>query len=115
MQYADHEFYTKEYKGSAIPAEVFDRFAVRASGFIDYITSDRAAVRAADNAVKMACCAVAEKRYELEREGGKILTSESLGSYSRSFKVDESDSEGKRCYNAAKLYLAHTGLLYRGG
>lgn len=112
--YADYKFYTEEYKGRAIPAEAFDGFAVQASGFIDYVTFDRAAACAADNAVKMACCAAAEEMQRIEKDGNKVVTSESSGSYSVSFRARGPKSEDARLYRAIVPYLAHTGLLYRG-
>ena len=40
--YADFDFYTKEYKGSVIPdAPSYDRAAVEASAYLNYVTRDR--------------------------------------------------------------------------
>ena len=42
MAYADYEFYTTKYYGSAIPdSQSFDKEAERASDFLDIVTRDR--------------------------------------------------------------------------
>lgn len=64
MVYADYEFYKTEYFGVAISEADFTRLARRASSYIDYITMGRATGYSADDAVKMACCAIAEE-YQL--------------------------------------------------
>jgi hypothetical protein len=114
-QYADRTFYTDTYKGSAIPDAVFDYWATQASGRIDEVTFDRSTSAEGEDLekIKMATCAVAEVMYKIETAGG-IITSEKVGSYSRTVKVPEKDSKKQRTYDAAKLYLGRTGLMYRG-
>ena len=41
MAYADYEFYTTSYFGSAVPETDFPRLAERASDFVDTMTFDR--------------------------------------------------------------------------
>ena len=38
MAYADYEYYTSTFLGTAIELPSFDRYAKRASDYIDYIT-----------------------------------------------------------------------------
>lgn len=134
MQYADYEFYINEYFGDLIPEVSFGRSALQASQFIDYYTMGKAANYAADNAVKMACCAVAEHCYVIDKAQGLIansinasgsqeLQSESVGSYSRSFRSGGDSASAaikaivdtrKEMARIANQYLAATGLLYRG-
>ena len=64
MIYADYEFYKTEYFGVAISEADVPRLARHASSYIDYITMGRASGYSADDAVKMACCAIAEE-YQL--------------------------------------------------
>ena len=64
MVYADYEFYKTEYFGVAISEADFPSLARRASSYIDYITMGRASGCTADDAVKLACCALAEE-YQL--------------------------------------------------
>jgi hypothetical protein len=115
MAYAELTYYKDTYKGSAIPDAVFDYWATQASGRIDQVTFDRSTSAEGEDLdkVKMATCAVAEVMYEIKTAGG-IVTSERVGSFSRTLKVPENDSQKQRTYDAAKLYLGRTGLMYRG-
>ena len=72
MAYADYEFYTTKYYGSAIPdSQSFDKEAERASDFLDIITFERLVNGLPDNEraqtkIKKAVCALADKLYGLE-------------------------------------------------
>ena len=72
MAYADYEFYTTKYYGSAIPdSQSFDKQAERASDFLDIITFERLVDGLPDNEraqtkIKKAVCALADKLYGLE-------------------------------------------------
>ena len=137
MAYADFEFYTNKYMGTAIDLPDFARLALRASSFLDYYTQGRAAQNPELEALKMACCAVAEQYQIIEQaqamarkslaeslksEGGEVQ-SESVGSWSKTFRSagDSAGSAASVAANAqaslaaaARQYLAGTGLLYRG-
>ena len=69
MAYADYEFYTTKYYGSAIPdSQSFDKEAERASDFLDIVTRDRLVDGLPDNEraqtkIKKAVCALADKLY----------------------------------------------------
>lgn len=139
MAYADFTYYATEYFGTAIPEDEFPRLAERASVFLDYYTQGRAADNADLKAVKMACCAVAERQRVIEKaqavadagmvasmqSGGREVQSESVGSWSRTYSSSDgggwstaltaADSMQTALAQAARIYLAHTGLLYRGG
>lgn len=138
MAYADYEFYTNTYFGSAIKAEDFPRLALRASSFLDYYTQGRAEKNSDLPAVKMACCAIAEQyqmietaqtvaqksmSYSLESNGQEV-SSESVGSWSKSYKsgaesasaaIASVENSKQLLADIAKQYLYGTGLLYRGG
>ena len=128
MIYADYSFYTESFYGTAIEKSDFNRLALRASQFLDYYTQGKAKDNAALEAVKMACCAIAERVAIVESANvaavksvsGNGLKSESVGSYSVSYETASeriSAAEGaKEGYAAiAREYLVNTGLLYRGG
>ena len=72
MAYADYEFYTTKYYGSAIPDyQLFNKQAERASDFLDIVTRDRLVDGLPDNEraqtkIKKAVCALADKLYGLE-------------------------------------------------
>lgn len=137
MIYADYDYYVNSYFGNSIQESGFPRLALRGSQYIDYITQERAAVRADLEAVKMCCCALAEQYQTIETaqalaqkslsagaEDGAEVQSETVGSWSRSYRSggDSAQSAAQAAeagrsalLDTARRYLANTGLLYRGG
>ena len=130
MAYADYEFYTTSYFGSAVPETDFPRLAERASEFVDTMTFDRLVDRLPTNErsqkrVKKAVCSLAELMYQIElaeknainqasssvtdtNTGGKstgIVTSVSPGSESISYatpqQIGASAKEWSAVYAAA--------------
>ena len=138
MAYADYEYYKDTYLGTAIQEADFPRLALRASSFLDYYTQGRAGQNQDVNAVKMACCAVAEQYQSIDLarqaalhalqnsanagEAGE-LQSQSVGSWSKTYRSGgESAQQATTAAQAAQAslasvaaqYLSSTGLLYRG-
>lgn len=127
MVYVDYDYYSGTYMGTRSEEE-FPRLAIRASSFLDYYTQNRAAAAADTDALKMACCALvdqyglieAAKVSSQQAADGAGIQSESVGSYSvthRGAADAAADVQALEAYlpNVARQYLAHTGLLYRGG
>ena len=136
MAYADYEYYTTTYLGSAIKEEDFPRLAMRASSFLDYYTQGRAAQNADLDALKMACCAIADQYQYIDTaqalaqksltaslESDGELQSQTVGSWSKTYRsggdsaqqVLSSVQTAQAAMGAlAQQYLAGTGLLYRG-
>ena len=136
MTYADYTYYAGIYMGS-VSEEDFPRLAVRASSFLDYYTQNRAKDNAELDAVKMCCCALvdqyavidaakalATKRLADAATGDVEVKSETVGGYSRSLAtggeaalsaLNTTESANKMLARTCNEYLAHTGLLYRGG
>lgn len=143
--YADYEFYTETFYGTAINEADFPCFSSRASDFLDYYTKGKAQtyVLQGDDASKQvgkACCAVAEAMYRddqskalaskvtaeaLSSDSGEVK-SETVGSWSRSYATASDYANSGGASNAildertayaliAQQYLLNTGLLYRGG
>lgn len=136
MAYADYEYYKDTYLGTAIKEADFPRLALRASSFLDYYTQGRAAQNADLDALKMACCAVAEQyQYvdtaqslaqksltaSLETDGE--LQSQTVGSWSKTYRsggesaqqaAESAQTAEAMLASIAQRYLAGTGLLYRG-
>ena len=114
MAYADYKFYAEKFIGTNIKEADFERLALRASQFLDYYTMNRAKHYTKDDAVKNACCAVAEAYQNAEQMESKSgVASESVGSYSVSYRDGKNTTE--ILAKAARQYLAFTGLLSRGG
>lgn len=137
MAYADFDYYKTVYMGTAINDVDFPRLAIRASSFLDYYTQGRAEKNTGLDALKMACCAVAEQQQIIDKarelsqkslsagveSGGAEVQSESVGSWSKSFRSggDSAGAAASVAANAreslaavAREYLYGTGLLYRG-
>lgn len=71
MAYADYEFYTTSYFGSAVPETDFPRLAERASDFVDTMTFDRLVDglpkdERSQKRIKKAVCSLAELMYQIE-------------------------------------------------
>lgn len=138
MAYADYDFYKITYLGTAIQEADFPRLSLRASAFLDYYTQGRAALNAGLDALKMACCAVAEQYQHIDTaqalaqkslsaslESGETgeLQSQTVGSWSKTYRSGgDSAQQALSSVQTAKAslssiaqqYLAGTGLLYRG-
>ena len=112
--YADYTFYTETYCGSAVPEKDWPYASRRASALIDQMTGGRISyLESVPDAIKNACCAVADQLWQDEQQGDKA--SETVGSHSVSYQNRDASQKKKRYYDAAKLYLMNSGLLYKGG
>ena len=136
MAYADYDFYKITYLGTAIQEADFPRLSLRASAFLDYYTQGRAAQNTDLDALKMACCAVAEqyqyidtaqalaqKSLSASLESDGELQSQTVGSWSKTYRSGGDSAQqalssvqtAQAALGAlAQQYLAGTGLLYRG-
>ena len=137
MIYASYEFYSYVYFGKSIEPSDFPRLALRASSYLDWCTAGRAAKHADLEAVKMACCAIAEAYQTIDAARSSAskslsasvgdsgeLQSQTVGSWSKTYR--SGGSSAKDALNAAesaqgvlmetaKMYLAGTGLLTAKG
>ena len=130
--YADYQFYLNNY-GNTISENEFHRLSIRASDFLDYYTRNNSRLHPDMYELKMACCALAEQymiadawrnnavQASVNASGVK---SETVGAHSVSYQTGSELALGAQAalsgaedelVNIAKRYLAHTGLLYRGG
>lgn len=111
MAYADYLYYQDVY-GGTMPESDFSRQARKASAYLEQLTLGRIRLMAGDSRVRDACCAVAEE-YQTQERG--FVVSETNKNHSVTMgRTDTEKSGGFRLYEAAALYLAGTGLLYRG-
>lgn len=124
VNYVDYEYYKSDFEGDAIPEESFGRIAKKSSVFVREITRNRVDVENIINDVKDAVCAVCEVMYNdekiLARINGREVKSENTDGYSVTYTSETQDGQTreqtlrKKMYSAARGYLIHTGLLYRG-
>ena len=118
--YAEYDFYLNDYKGSVIPdAPSYDRAAIEASAYLDYITHNhiKDVTDAIMEKVKLAQCAVADVCYRQEQDNvANVVSSESVGNHSVSYAVSKVSFKQRELekYSKAKIYLRGTGLLYGG-
>ena len=118
--YADYNFYTSEYIGSAIPESAFAGVERAASAYIDYLTHNRIVIadlpEAIQKKVKMAVCAVAETCYKQMTDEAPAVSSEAVGNHSKSYAVVNKgfDERQREKLVNAKTYLHGTGLMYGG-
>lgn len=116
MAYADINYYKGDYMGALIPDLDFDRLSRQASAYLDQITFGNAA-KAPESVslkVKDACCAVADAYYTNEQGGGKASESNDGVTVNYVAGVSKAKTDNERLYEAARLYLGMTGLLYGG-
>lgn len=121
MSYATYEFYTETYYGDVLDEENFDKYASRASDYIDRLTMNKAkSYDDADGLLAKACCVAAEQLSAIHAArlsaGSGELASESVGSHSVSYRsgVEVAAALEKDMRNLVESYLLTTGLLYRG-
>lgn len=130
--YTDYNFYEVSYKGD-MPKEKFDRLVVRASAEVRKNIFNRAITNYEDE-VQMATCSVADTLLKIEQlevrkdklvsnnAVDKVVSSESVGDLSRTFAntsnltdlETEISNQRNKIIEQIRLYLLHTGLLYRG-
>lgn len=104
--YADYEFYRNQYFGRELTEDEFKQCVLGASALIDEMTCGRAATMLDYDEVKYACCAVCEKMYITGKHDG--IASETVGKKSYTYLTQKSRL---LCLDAARAYLANTGLL----
>lgn len=129
----DFNYYQDVFLGNAIKEEDFDRFSRKAERFVAYATVNKIHMAEVGNmeAIKECICELAECYASFEKmekqaigEGEKIITSESVGTWSASYDTSaqrtsidiatDITQRDKKLYSIVKQYLVHTGLLYRG-
>lgn len=115
-KYADYDYYTKVYLGTAITAEKFGPNIFAASALVDRLTFGRVQrLVVVPDAVKMAACAAAESIYWNMESIGREITSENNDGYSVTYNTAVSSAEAtSHAVMQIRNFLAPTGLLYRG-
>lgn len=121
--YVNYQYYAEEYRGDLEERE-FDKASLKATAHVRRITFGRADFCAEDDEVKLATCAVcdiiAEDKQRREANNGMNIASENTDGYSVSYIAEQAVGESteellnRKIYDAAKVYLAPTGLLSWG-
>lgn len=112
--YVTYEFYSEEY-GGKVTENSFKQLRLKAMSLINYYTFNRARlIDSSDIDLRLATCELIDHLYEDEKTEGKIISSETVGTWSRSYIVNQEKSS-KIAYNIISKYLVHKGIMYRGG
>mgnify|MGYP001154609449 CR=1 FL=1 len=98
-----YNFYTDEYFGNQIAEADFPRLSTRAEDWLESLGCDLSGIP--PDKLKMAICAVAEA-WQTNEQGGDI-TSQSVGSWSRSYQQKKIKSDNQRLQEAAQMYLSN--------
>ena len=113
MSYADATYYTSEFKGTVIPAEVLEKYLMLASHSVDTVTYRRIPLFTLtsyqESQVKMATCFQAEYLYTYGESIEANIQNYSIGDVSLSY----SDKIDKRYSRQMLDYLKPTGFLSR--
>ena len=130
--YIDYDFYVNKYMGD-MPEEDFEKLALRASAEVRTNIFNRDITDYKDE-VQMVTCSVADILLKIEQLEArkdklvssnavdKVISSESVGDLSRTFANTsnltdlgtEISNQKNKIVEEIRLYLLHTGLLYRG-
>lgn len=126
-KYTDYDFYIDTYQGD-MPRHIFDKLVIEASCEVRNAISDRD-YQGYEEEVQHATCSVIDVLYEINKLknkkeaiiSDKMLKSESVGDYSRTFEstsINDIDAEisnqNQKIKEEIRKYLLPTGLLYRG-
>ena len=106
--YIDFNYYSETFKGTVIPEEKFDKFAIRASRKVKNFVLNKDITKF-ENDVKSATCSIAEILYNQNLNKDK-LTKLLAGSE----KQVSSEYVNKQIKLELYNYLFYTGLLYSG-
>ena len=114
MEAVSYEFYRDTYHGELTQA-AFEHARVFAEAYVDDITMGRIPYAPEESValrIRLAVCAVADL-YDLtsSRTG---IAAETNDGISVTYESGTGRSEERALYNTAAVYLAQTGLLYRG-
>lgn len=116
--YTDYDFYKNKYGGDLVPSnEKFEFYCRRATRYIKNNTLGNVDEANIPDEVKMCCCELCELDYELDNNNKpKGIQSEKVGEYSVTFESTQNIKESyeKDQNKILRLWLADTGLLYRG-
>lgn len=130
--YTDYDYYKNIYKGN-MPETDFNRLVIRASAEVRKNIFNRDITNYKDE-VQMATCSVADILFKIEQleirkdklvsnnAADKVVSSESVGDLSRTFAnttnlndlENEISNQKVKIIEEIRMYLLHTGLLYRG-
>lgn len=118
LSYADYDFYINNYGGNLIPSENFDFWTRKSTQYIRTSTFGNIDEnQEIIEPVKMCCCELAEQMYNQDkRKNRQGIASEKVGEHSISYESTEAINKAEKeiLRQIIIMWLADTGLLYRG-
>ena len=111
--YADYTFYSKNYSTAMSEAD-FNRFAARASAYIDKVTFGRAVEHSGDVRLMYCCCEIIDAYAETADSGGIVKQSETVGSWSYSLNSAAAEKTAEDVAYSACLAWLPVEWMYRG-
>ena len=116
--YVDYKYYSDTYGGKKIPESSFDACEKRSEAVLHRISFDRVKrLPEIPDLIKVAICAMAEIDYQEEQKTPGIKSENSEGysvTYADAGNTCGTSGKVAMMYQAASVYLANTGLLYKG-
>lgn len=115
--YVDYEYYKTTYKGDLVPSDKFDFYCRKATQYVKINTFNRIDENNVQEEVKMCVCELCEIVYKVENTTRTYgITSEKVGEYSVSYESSQNikASQEVDMGKTLRLWLADTGLLYKG-
>lgn len=109
--YVDYEYYSDVY-GGKVKENNFVNLEIKASIILNYYTFNR--VKEVTENIKLAICELIDFMYIDEKNEGKEIESESVGSYSVKYQKKSVYAKQREQKKILNKYLGHTNLLYRG-
>lgn len=124
--YIDYDYYSREYNGTLIPKESFDKISVEASRKVDYFTQHR--IVEETEVIKYTACLIADEVYKNEQlktilsNNEKVISSESVGPHSVTYannistqvsQIKDNKTLNKELYSICLENLPNE-LMYRG-
>lgn len=116
--YVDYKYYKETYRGNKVPENRFEAVEMKAEAVLHMITFDRVKrLPEIPDEVKRAICAMAETAFQEEKKTPGVK-SENIDGFSVTY-ADSGNSTGAdgmrtAMYQSANIYLANTGLLFKG-
>ena len=116
--YVDYKYYSDTYGGEKVPEDSFEACEKRAEAVLHQITFGRVKqLPEIPDLIKDAICAMVEVKYQEDKKQAG-LKSETIDGYSVTYESSGGTAGAsgtvRLMYEEAKVYLANTGLLYRG-
>lgn len=114
--YVDFLYYQNTYHGKMVKATEFEHAEIEAEAFLHAVTFGRIRrLPEIPECVKKAICSLTESIYQHAESKNNQIVSESNDGYSVTYAdVAKEEDFRREMHSAARMWLAGTGLMYKG-